>query len=331
MTNIILCGGNGARLWPISTNSKPKQFIKLFNNRSLFELNIKRNDKIVDKHIVVSNESQHQLVKSQLDALDVENVECILESIGRNTAPAVALACFGLDKEEIVLVTPADHLIKNEGKYLESVYKAVELAKENVLVTFGIVPKYPEVGYGYIEVNNNDVKTFHEKPDLNTAKTYIKNENFYWNSGIFCFKAGIFLEELKKYSQDIYRATKSIYKEPFNYISKEDMLKVPEDSIDYAVMEKSKIVKMIKSDIGWSDLGSFESLYDELEKDEYLNVKNENLYQVNSSSNMILGNNKPIVLIDVDDLVVINTKEALLVSKKGSSQKIKSILKDIKR
>ena len=193
MTNIILCGGNGTRLWPISRTLMPKQFVKLFSNKSLFQLTVERNSKICDTQFIVSNAEQYFLSVDQLEELNKTNNKYLLEPIGRNTAPAIALACMELSYDEIVLVTPSDHLIKNEKEYQIVLQKAKELVVENNLVTFGITPTFPETGFGYIEsINTYDVKAFHEKPDLKTATSYFEAGNYYWNSGIFMFKAGVF-------------------------------------------------------------------------------------------------------------------------------------------
>ena len=202
MINIILCGGSGTRLWPLSRKLLPKQFLKLFNDKSLFQLTIERNKKVTTSNIVVSNEEQYFIALDQVEEIG-ESAKFLLESVAKNTAPAIALACMELDSEDIVLVTPSDHLIKNEEEYKKVVNKAKELAQENYLVTFGIKPTEANTGYGYIEANGYDVVKFHEKPDLKTAKEYLKKGNYYWNSGMFCFKAGVFLEELKKYAPNI--------------------------------------------------------------------------------------------------------------------------------
>ena len=197
MTNIILCGGNGTRLWPISRTLLPKQFVKLFDDKSLFQLTVERNSKVCSSQLIVSNTEQYFLALDQLEELNQFNNKYLLEPIGRNTAPAIALACLSLDYDEIVLVTPSDHLINNELEYGKVLNAAKKLASENYLVTFGITPTFPETGFGYIEADGLNVKAFHEKPDFESAEKYLEQGNYYWNSGMFCFKAGVFLDELK--------------------------------------------------------------------------------------------------------------------------------------
>ncbi|AXX91776.1 mannose-1-phosphate guanylyltransferase/mannose-6-phosphate isomerase [Malaciobacter molluscorum LMG 25693] len=334
MTNIILCGGSGTRLWPISRTLMPKQFVKFFDDKSLFQLTVRRNSKICDNQFIVSNAEQYFLALDQLEELNKNNNRYLLEPIGRNTAPAIALACFSLDAEEIVLVTPSDHLIKDEKEYSKVLKKAQNLANENNLVTFGIKPTFAETGFGYIEtisLEKEDVKAFHEKPDFDTATKYLKSGNYYWNSGMFMFKAGVFLEELKKYSPKIYESSKKSIENISNSelirIKYEDMINIPEDSIDYAVMEKSDKVKVVSSDISWSDVGSFDSLYEELPKDEKNNTINENLINIDSSNNLIYTQDRKVAIIDIEDLIIIDTEDALLISKKGSSQKVKKVVK----
>ena len=341
MTNIILCGGSGTRLWPISRTLMPKQFIKLFDGKSLFQLTVDRNHNICNRQYVVSNAEQYFLAADQLEDMTFKNNSFLLEPVGRNTAPAIALACFSLDKDEIVLVCPSDHLIKNQKAYMQVVNRAKELASNDYLVTFGIQPKYAETGYGYIEADEEEVKAFHEKPDEAVAQRYFNAGNYYWNSGMFCFKASVFLEELKKYAPDIYKASFQAYSnaqcEDMIRISHEDMAAIPEDSIDYAVMEKSSRVKVVASDIGWSDLGSFDALYKELDKDENNNAsivlekQNTDTLITDNASNNLFISDKFVAAIDVDDLLVVDTTDALLISKKGSSQKVKEVVKLLKK
>ncbi|WP_373034683.1 mannose-1-phosphate guanylyltransferase/mannose-6-phosphate isomerase [Sulfurimonas sp.] len=357
MTNIILCGGNGTRLWPISRTLMPKQFVKLFDNKSLFQLTVERNSKVCESQFIVSNSEQYFLALDQLEELHKTNNEYLLEPVGRNTAPAIALACMALEPEEIVLVTPSDHLIKNETEYGKVLKKARKLAFENNIVTFGITPTFAQTGFGYIEADDASceasesimeysVKAFHEKPDIVEAQKYIDSGNYFWNSGMFCFKAGLFLNELKKYSPGIYESCEKAIKNQVCAPSKnedkafirniiriksEDMLNIPENSIDYAVMEKSSLVKVIPSDINWSDVGSFDALYEELPKDDNNNTINENHISVDSKNNFVYGNERKIVTVDIEDCIIVDTGDALLVSKKGSSQKVKQVVSEIKK
>ncbi len=358
MTNIILCGGNGTRLWPISRTLMPKQFVKLFDEKSLFQLTVERNSKVCDSQFIVSNIKQYFLAVDQLEELNnskfkIQNSKFLLEPVGRNTAPAIALACMALDRDEIVLVTPSDHLIKNENEYAKVLAQAKELAEENNLVTFGITPAFPETGFGYIQAKpENDecsilnVELFHEKPDLKTAKKYLEENSklsiknlplkFLWNSGMFCFKAGVFLEELKKYSPKIYFTCKEAFenKKIENStlrIQHSHMEAIPSESIDYAVMEKSDIVKVVPSNIDWSDVGSFDALYEELPKDENNNTQNDKYIQVNSKNNLIYGHDRHIATIDIEDMIIVDTGDALLISKKGSSQKVKQVVSEIRK
>lgn len=320
MTNIILCGGSGTRLWPISRTLMPKQFVKLFDGKSLFQLTVERNATLCDKQLIVSNTEQYFLALDQLEEIEQTNNQYILEPVGRNTAPAIALACMALNPDEIVMITPSDHLIKDQTTYQTALTHAQTLAAENYLVTFGITPNFPETGFGYIEAQGQTVKAFHEKPDAQTAQRYVDAGNYYWNSGMFCFKAGVFLDELLKYAPDIFTACQLAYanasKEGMIRIKYDDMFAIANDSIDYAVMEKSDRVKVIPSDIGWSDVGSFDALSEELPNDK--------------NNNFILAS-KPVNLIDIEDLIIIDTEDALLISKKGSSQQVKEIVNAYKQ
>ena len=344
MTNIILCGGSGTRLWPLSRTLMPKQFVKLFEGESLFQKTLERNQKACDTQFIVSNAEQYYLAVDQMEEHNKDNLKSsiknskfLLEPVGRNTAPAIALACLALDPEEIVLVTPSDHLIKDEAAYLATVKKAEALAQQDNLVTFGITPQYPETGFGYIEADGEDVRSFKEKPDAVTAQQYLDAGNYYWNSGMFCFKAGYFLKELKNHAVEIYdasfKAHENAKQDEMIRISHEDMLVIPEDSIDYAVMERSSSVKVVPSDIDWSDVGSFDALYEELPQDEVGNASCSRecaeIITQDSKNNLIISE-KLVATIDVDDLLIIDTADALLVSRKGSSQKVKEVVKTLK-
>ncbi len=325
MTNVVLCGGSGTRLWPLSRKLMPKQFVKLFEKKSLFQETIERNRMICDRCMIVSNVEHYFLASDQLDEIGVSSCSYLLEPLGRNTAPAIALACMDLDPEELVLVTPSDHLIKDIESYRRAVGEAISLASKNYLVTFGVEPDSPETGYGYIEARENDVLRFHEKPDLETAKKYLAHnqeshaKRYYWNAGIFCFKAGVLLEELAKYAPKILERAREAFisakKEPMIRIGSDEMEAIPSDSIDYAVMEKSDNVKVVRAAMGWSDLGSFDALAEEFGRDE--------------RGNLILAE-KRVELVDMEDTVVVDTPDALLISKKGSTQKVKNVVERLR-
>ncbi|MFI2859231.1 mannose-1-phosphate guanylyltransferase/mannose-6-phosphate isomerase [Paenibacillus sp. JSM ZJ436] len=336
MINVVLCGGNGTRLWPLSRSLFPKQFNKMIQNRSLFQLTVERNQSFCDKTIVVSNEEHYFLALDHLDEINGHAEKFVLEPIGRNTAPAIALACLSLDEQELVLVTPSDHIVRNEEEYARCIEEAEKIARTDHLVTFGIHPTYAETGYGYIEAEGGYVKSFKEKPDEDTAKQYILKGNYYWNSGMFMFKSGVFLSELKRHSPEIYEASVAAFQGAQNHydtirICKEDMDSIPSDSIDYAVMERSELVRMVSANIGWSDMGSFESFYDELPKDDQGNTVSDNYMGLNSSNNLILSEDRLIAAIDVNDLIIVDTADALLVSRKGSSHKVKEIVQDLRK
>ncbi len=360
---VILSGGAGSRLWPASREFYPKPLLPMFGERTLLQDTAIRLDGIesVQAPLFVCNEEHRFLVAEQVRALGKDTEAILLEPEGRNTAPAIALACMALEPDEIVLVTPSDHLVKDRKAYEEAVRTAERLAEDGYLVTFGIEPHYPETGFGYIEFRvpgsefrdkGYDVAKFHEKPDLKTAQIYLQknseprtpnSEHYLWNSGIFCFKAGVYLKELKKHAPEIYEACEKAYtnakSEPRTLNSEpnlirigyEDMASIPEESIDYAVMERSDIVKVVPCDIGWSDLGSFDALYEELPKDENGNTLNDNHVSLESKNNLVIGSERTIATVDVEDLIIVDTADALLISRKGRSQNVKKIVNELKQ
>lgn len=343
MINILLSGGSGTRLWPLSRTKLPKQFVRLFDNQSLFQKTLERNSPLCHTTLVVTSTEQYFLAIDQIHELQkTQHTKFLLEPVGRNTAPAIALACLTLDPDDIVFVTTSDHLVKDQKAYEIAVNQAKQLAEQGCLVTFGTQPTYPETGFGYIESNGNDVISFKEKPDTETAQSYIKQGNYYWNSGMFCFKADTFLQELKQHSPDIYHASLEAVaeldiKNSTLKIEHYNMLAIPEDSIDYAVMEKSDKVKVIPCDMGWSDLGSFDALYDETKTTEQPNavvLRGQNAQQpisIDSQNNLVIARDRQIALIDVEDLLIVDTNDAILISKKDSSQKVKQIVAEIKK
>ena len=337
MINLILCGGCGTRLWPISRSLMPKQFARLFDGVSLFQRTVKTNSNICSAQYIVSNAEQYFLAKDQLEEVHATNARFLLEPVGRNTAPAIALACLGLKPDDIVLVSPSDHVIRKTEAYEECLRKAESFAEKGFMVTFGITPTGPETGYGYIEADGDDVKRFVEKPDLETAKKYVASGRFFWNSGIFCFKASTFLRELETYSPDILRAAKIAFanakkenKDSLVRVDHEDMMNIPSNSIDYAVMEKSSKVKVVPSDIGWSDLGAFDSLYGEFDHDENGNNVNAKPLGIGSKNSLVLGGQRQICTIDLDNMLIVDTPDALLVAPLASSQKVKKVVDELK-
>ena len=322
MTNVILCGGSGTRLWPLSRTLMPKQFIRLFNGKSLFDLTLRRNVH-AQKTIIVCNEAHYFLALDECGNKKIDKF--ILEPFGKNTAAAITFAALCCDEDEILLVTPSDHLIEEEAEYKKALLIAQSYANQGFLVTFGIKPNEPNTGYGYIKADKNgDVERFIEKPNFETAMKFIKEGGYYFNSGMFCFKAGVFLGEMKKYVpsivKDVTAAIEGSANEPcLLKISPNFMDKIEDISIDYALMQKSLNIKMVPLDAGWSDMGSF----DELSK----KIKNEGeSLQIGASENFILTK-KPTALVDVQNLLVVDTKDALLIAKKGSSQKVKEVYK----
>ena len=257
--NVILSGGVGSRLWPLSRKSHPKQYLPLFDNKSLFELTIQRNRPIADKLMVIGNRDNDHLSQEVLDKLDVEYLK-IVEAVPRNTAAAIAFAALAVDDDDILIVTPSDHLIEDMEAYQVAMKKAIDLAQNDFIVTFGIHPTRPETGYGYIEHKGDKVLSFREKPNHITAQDFIEQGNFLWNSGMFCFKAKVLLKELKKFEKEIYEQSKIAWEASNNGELDEALsLEIPSNSIDYAVMERSKKIKVVPAKFVWNDLGSFET------------------------------------------------------------------------
>lgn len=318
IVNVILSGGVGSRLWPLSRKARPKQYIPLFEGRSLFELTVSRNLNIADRTLMVGSIQNVDLAKAYLPE---GRAQTIVEATPRNTAAAIAFAAFACDPDDILVVTPSDHLIENQTQYEIVLKQGIEMAKQDNIVTFGIQPNRPETGYGYIEYEDNYVLSFREKPNLDTAKEFLKKGNFLWNSGIFCFKASIYLEELFRFEPKVFRASKEAYEGSSEGILSEELsIKIPSKSIDYAVMERSERIKVIPSQFVWSDMGSYDSLYD------YLKIKG---HAVDAAGNMVIGTDKYVSFLGVQDTILVHTEDAILVVQKQASQDVKHLYEEL--
>lgn len=314
--HVILTGGVGSRLWPLSRKSNPKQYIKLFKGKSLFEMTVKRNLKLAEEVIVVGNVDNYHLSNDVVGSLGVAPLN-IVEATPRNTAAAIAFAAFAAEANDILVVTPSDHIIQNEEEYENAIKTAIKLASQGDIVTFGINPKKPETGYGYIEYEENTVVSFREKPNKETAEEFIEKGNFLWNSGMFCFKASVLLEELKKFEPEIYECSKIAWSKAVDgKLSFEDSMRIPSISIDYAVMERSKKIKVVPGAFEWSDLGSFESIYDYLKSTGH---------EVDEYGNMVIGSEVYTTFLGLKNTIFVHTTDANLILQKEKAQDVKKI------
>ncbi|GIU18023.1 MULTISPECIES: mannose-1-phosphate guanylyltransferase/mannose-6-phosphate isomerase [unclassified Shewanella] len=347
ITPVIMAGGNGSRLWPLSRSLYPKQFLSVTGGQSMLQQTVARLSDIEHASpVLICNEEHRFIAAEQMRLGNYEHGGIILEPVGRNTAPAIALAALqavnnAVDGEDpILLVLAADHLIDNEEAFKDSVSKATPFAESGKLVTFGIVPTTPETGYGYIksgiqEGNAYSVSEFVEKPDLATAKEYLASKNYYWNSGMFLFKASRYLEELKLYSPEMLDVCRRSIAEStqdleFIRVDKTVFATCPDDSIDYAVMEKTTAAMVVPMDAGWSDVGSFAALWDVSEKDQNKNVIKGDVIAADSTNNYIHAENKLVTTVGVDNLVIVQTKDAILVASKDKVQDVKNIVNELK-
>ncbi|UYZ83235.1 mannose-1-phosphate guanylyltransferase/mannose-6-phosphate isomerase [Entomomonas sp. E2T0] len=337
---VIMSGGSGTRLWPLSRQTKPKQFLALVGEYSLLQDTINRLDGINKQEpIVICNEAHRFLVAEQLRQLE-QKATILLEPVGRNTAPAVALAAFKVYQQNpnaILLVLAADHLIQNTKVFQQVVSNALELAKQDYLVTFGIVPTAPETGYGYIEQGaqiaegSYQVKQFIEKPSQTIAEEYLQAGHYCWNSGMFMFTAKTYLAELEKYRPDIYKACKQAMQSPtvdldFIRIDKEAFLGCPADSIDYAVMEKTDKAVVVSLDAGWTDIGSWSALWQVTNKDSQGNTLKGDVLVEQTTNTLVYANDRLVTTLGVDNLVIVETKDAVLVAAKNKIQQVKDIV-----
>lgn len=294
----------------------------MFEGKSLFEMTVDRNSHLADKVMVVGNVDNHVLSAKVMDKSKKAYVN-IVESTPRNTAAAIAFAAFASDPDDILIITPSDHIIEKMEDYNKAINEAVVKAKEGFIVTFGIIPTKPETGYGYIESRGDEVISFREKPNETTAKNFIARGNFLWNSGMFCFKAGVLLEELKQYQPDVFEKSKAVWevnKEGFLDLSLS--LEIPSISIDYAVMERSKKIKVVPAAFSWSDLGSFESVYD------YLVSRG---HSIDDNGNMVIGTEKYTAFLGLRNTIFVYTSTANLILQKENSQDVKDLYCELER
>lgn len=328
IVNVILSGGSGTRLWPLSRKNNPKQFLKIFDQKSLFQQTILRNHEVSDEYMLITNEAQYIEAEKQATNLGVGITHKIIEPVGRNTAPAIALAALSVSRETILFVTPSDQMIENGESYKASVSRAIELASQNFIVTFGIKPTSPHTGFGYIEFDKDEVLTFREKPSARDAQLFLEKGNFYWNSGMFCFKAGVFLDELKKYAPEMLAACEKALPSILNgKVGLDEMNNIPADSVDYAVLEHSDIIKTVSSSFYWTDLGSFDAIINYYQEGNDVNNLQEIL---NEKGNSYVFSNKKVVGAEVANVIVVDTEDSLLILPKSKSDLVKEIYTKIK-
>ena len=346
MIPVIISGGSGTRLWPLSRKLFPKQFLSLSAEQSMFQETLFRLSGLEKQPpIIICNDEHRFIVAEQLRELDITDSDIILEPVGRNTAPAIAIAAFhalNKDNDALLLVLAADHVIEDNSAFHYAISQAEVLANNDKLVTFGIVPDKPETGYGYIQkgVAIGDtgfkVNQFVEKPNLITAESYISSGEYLWNSGMFMFKASRYLEELKLYQPEIYsfckKAVDNIDKSIDFYRLDEDIFtQCPSESIDYAVMEKTQDAVVVSLDANWNDLGSWSAIWDINEKDNAGNVIVGDVVIHNVTDSYFHAGSKLVTAVGVDNLVIIETADAILVSNKDCVQDVKLIVEHLNK
>jgi len=320
--HVILTGGVGSRLWPLSRKSQPKQYLPLFEGKSLFEMTAERNSLVAEKLIVVGSKDNCHLSREILENSNVQYLD-IVEAVPRNTAAAIAFAAFAAEPDDILIITPSDHVIDGESTYKQAINEAVEKAQQDFIVTFGVHPTKPETGYGYIEHKGDEVVSFREKPNLVTAQDFIDRGNFLWNSGMFCFKASVLLDELKAYQPEVYEKSLIAWNAANNGKLDEALsMDIPSISIDYAVMERSKKIKVVPAIFSWSDLGSFDSVYD------YLKIKG---HRVDESGNMVIGNDNYTAFLGLENTIFVYTPTANLILHKEHSQEVKNVYNHLEK
>ncbi|MGY0600093.1 mannose-1-phosphate guanylyltransferase/mannose-6-phosphate isomerase [Vibrio sp. JZG10] len=342
---VIMAGGSGSRLWPLSRSLFPKQFISLASDLTMLQETMKRLNGIEHSNpLLICNDEHRFLVAEQIRQLSVECSGIILEPVGRNTAPAIALAALQATQQgedPLLLVLAADHVIQDPSAFIGSVQKAIQPANAGELVTFGIVPHKPETGYGYIKQGQQigdgfSVDQFVEKPSLDKALDYLDSGQYYWNSGMFLFKASRYLQELREFRPDILKACEAAMKGARNdldfiRLDEAAFLVCADESVDYAVMENTSRALVVPMDAGWSDVGSFNALWEVLNKDSDGNVTSGDVLTEQTANSYIYSQNKLVSTVGVDNLVVIETKDAILVADKDKVQDVKSIVNQLKK
>ncbi|WP_145516194.1 mannose-1-phosphate guanylyltransferase/mannose-6-phosphate isomerase [Yersinia aleksiciae] len=346
---VIMAGGTGSRLWPMSRELYPKQFLRLHGVNSMLQETVNRLEGIsVREPVVICNEEHRFLVAEQLRQINKLSHNIILEPVGRNTAPAIALAALNAisqGDDPIMLVLAADHIINNCDAFHQAIARAIPFAKKDCLVTFGIVPTGPETGYGYIQRGDATVsdiseafkvKRFVEKPNLDTAEQYINSGEYYWNSGMFMFRAKRYIQELEKFRPDILDACKAAIKDSdsdkdFITIDKDRFSACPDESIDYAVMEQTSNAVVVPLDAGWSDVGSWSALWDVSKKDNSGNAVTGDIFLHDTQNCYINTDEKLVAAVGVDNLVIVSTKDAVLVVDKSKVQDVKKIVEHLKQ
>tara|TARA_Y100001968_G_scaffold264314_1_gene253143 strand:- start:360 stop:1802 length:1443 start_codon:yes stop_codon:yes gene_type:complete len=347
---IILCGGTGSRLWPLSRESYPKQYLSLIedSSKSLLQQTLERLSGITNKEdpIFICNEDHRFILAEQLRTINAKAKRIILEPFARNTAPAIAIAALKAienDSDPILLVLASDHLIKDKARFLKSIAAAKDCAEKGKLVTFGIIPTSPEVGFGYIESDEpleidsfvpSTISKFIEKPDIEKAKKLVSDPRFTWNSGMFLFKASVFLKELEKYSPQVIKSCKKALKEnlfdmDFQRLDKEAFRNCPNTSIDFAVMEKTKLGVVFPLNVGWSDVGSWKSIWEVSNKDDKGNVLIGNVITKDLNNCYVRSESRLIVGLGVDDLLIVETNDAILIANKNHDQEVKKIVNQL--
>tara|TARA_R110002073_G_scaffold119282_3_gene260474 strand:- start:473 stop:1882 length:1410 start_codon:yes stop_codon:yes gene_type:complete len=339
---VVLSGGSGTRMWPKSRKEYPKQFLNLFGQFTMLQETLLRLESLeTQAPIVICNEAHRFLVAEQLRACNIQPADILLEPMGKNTAPAVALAALAsLSKESVLLVLAADHIIEDVEEFVRQIRQGEKLAEQGKLVTFGIVPQGPEVGYGYIRAGEacsngaHVVTEFIEKPDLAKAESYLAAGNYFWNSGMFMFRVSDYLDELSRYQPEMLKQCTMSYEAAvrdldFTRMDSTTFSACPSDSIDYAVMEHTENAVVLPVDIGWNDVGSWSSVWEVSEKDEMGNKFAGDVLQQGSKNNLVDSEGRLVALVGVEDLVIIDTDDALLVAHRDQVQKVKEIVQAI--